>query len=144
MPYLQYSRCVLERRKHAVCLPILQKKNSRCVMSAEGQTRSRDGGGEAIRSRHPTGSLTSHPAERTGGVPLWPWPAENNEIAAWHSYEGCWLCQHAVSEWEGREGWQERQECTGEGAGGGGILGNKACCLLLSIIHYCRNFPQNV
>lgn len=51
--------------------------------------------GEAIKSRHPTGSLTSHPAERTGGVPLWPRPAENNEIAAWHSYEGCWL---AVSE----------------------------------------------
>lgn len=41
-----------------------------------------DSRAEEIKSAHQTVSLTSHPAEHTGGVLLCPRPAEINEIAA--------------------------------------------------------------
>lgn len=65
---------------------LAKEKKSRCVPHAEGQMRSRAHAAcmtaEAIVTAHPTGGLTSHPAEHTGGVPLCPWPVENDDMAA--------------------------------------------------------------
>lgn len=54
---------------------------------------------EEIKLTHPTVGLTSHPAEHTGGVLLRRGLQKVNEIAAWQSYEGCWICQRAVAQW---------------------------------------------
>lgn len=60
--------------------------------------------------------------EHTGGVLLRPGLysliTEINEIAAWHRYEGGWICQRPRTEWDDcgpgcplrREGWKEREK----------------------------------
>lgn len=71
----------MEKKKRG-CLPVV-KENYNFIIQTNKRTHSCLGGGaEEIKSTHPTVSLTSHPAEHTGGVLLCPQPAEINEIAA--------------------------------------------------------------